>query len=511
MNFLKPCLWCCIAALGLTAVCAQSLTPEQEKEAREALRRALDQAQPSAPIERKAAEKARKQAEAKQKKEAKQAADEKRRMERRAKDNARSATAAPAPIETPRSGSKPESARDAEARAKAEIKAKAESEARRIAAQQQTSNSPPGIAASDEAVAREALRKQLEQPTTRSVGSPVTNPASVPPPAESARRPIVIQTTPAGDPKPANNSDPVAREALRKQLDSPTPAAKSRYGSDLDAEKLARERAKIEADSQRRAKREADRIMAERARATEDAGRKSASVSPPASLPRASVSPGAPEPARVAPQAVVEKPAVTAVPRPVSSAPPSETPTKIATAEGSGSQRKVEAPRAEPMANPVRPALSAAEEATAREALRKKMEEMDSTASVTSDRNTPSATPSASNAKMKAESKSKADADRKAKKEAEAKAAAERKEQTRMERKRQEEAKVSASSKAKPAQKPASATDVKPSQNQASPPATSNVPSSKSQRLSALLDAYRHDQITPAEYHQQRAKILAEP
>ena len=33
----------------------------------------------------------------------------------------------------------------------------------------------------------------------------------------------------------------------------------------------------------------------------------------------------------------------------------------------------------------------------------------------------------------------------------------------------------------------------------------------KQQRLSELLDAYKRDVIAPPEYHQQRARILAEP
>jgi hypothetical protein len=42
-----------------------------------------------------------------------------------------------------------------------------------------------------------------------------------------------------------------------------------------------------------------------------------------------------------------------------------------------------------------------------------------------------------------------------------------------------------------------------------SPP--SAVPAAKEQRLQELLRKYRADQVTPEEYHQQRAKILAEP
>ena len=43
------------------------------------------------------------------------------------------------------------------------------------------------------------------------------------------------------------------------------------------------------------------------------------------------------------------------------------------------------------------------------------------------------------------------------------------------------------------------------------PAVPSNLATSKSQRLAELLEKYRHDQLTPAEYHSQRAKILAEP
>lgn len=42
------------------------------------------------------------------------------------------------------------------------------------------------------------------------------------------------------------------------------------------------------------------------------------------------------------------------------------------------------------------------------------------------------------------------------------------------------------------------------------PPATAS-PNSKEKRLADLLEAYRNDQITAAEYHRQRAKVLAEP
>jgi hypothetical protein len=37
------------------------------------------------------------------------------------------------------------------------------------------------------------------------------------------------------------------------------------------------------------------------------------------------------------------------------------------------------------------------------------------------------------------------------------------------------------------------------------------ISAEKQQRLQDLLQKYRADQITPEQYHEQRAKILAEP
>jgi hypothetical protein len=45
----------------------------------------------------------------------------------------------------------------------------------------------------------------------------------------------------------------------------------------------------------------------------------------------------------------------------------------------------------------------------------------------------------------------------------------------------------------------------------AAPEATSGISLSKEQRLADLLQRYRADQITPLEYHTERAKIIAEP
>ncbi len=46
--------------------------------------------------------------------------------------------------------------------------------------------------------------------------------------------------------------------------------------------------------------------------------------------------------------------------------------------------------------------------------------------------------------------------------------------------------------------------------NKAAMPVTL-APGSKEQRLADLLEMYKSDQISPAEYHNQRAKIMAEP
>jgi hypothetical protein len=51
-----------------------------------------------------------------------------------------------------------------------------------------------------------------------------------------------------------------------------------------------------------------------------------------------------------------------------------------------------------------------------------------------------------------------------------------------------------------------------PSANQTPAPSTQSTgPKTKQQRLNDLLDQYKADKMTPAEYHAARAKILAEP
>jgi hypothetical protein len=42
-------------------------------------------------------------------------------------------------------------------------------------------------------------------------------------------------------------------------------------------------------------------------------------------------------------------------------------------------------------------------------------------------------------------------------------------------------------------------------------PDTAGGPKTKQQRLMDLLELYKADKLTPAQYHAERAKILAEP
>ena len=63
--------------------------------------------------------------------------------------------------------------------------------------------------------------------------------------------------------------------------------------------------------------------------------------------------------------------------------------------------------------------------------------------------------------------------------------------------------------KPEPAEKTASVKGA-PAFTPMEPPA-SPVSSDKATRLAELLRKYKADEITPEEYHQQRAKILAEP
>src|SRR5260221_9402247 len=68
----------------------------------------------------------------------------------------------------------------------------------------------------------------------------------------------------------------------------------------------------------------------------------------------------------------------------------------------------------------------------------------------------------------------------------------------------------------KSASAPPPAPDVKAATSKGSETKTgeaiaSPISATKQQRLMQLLDAYRKDQLTPAQYHQERAKVLAEP
>jgi len=86
-----------------------------------------------------------------------------------------------------------------------------------------------------------------------------------------------------------------------------------------------------------------------------------------------------------------------------------------------------------------------------------------------------------------------------AQKEAAAKAENERKAQAQMEKQRREDEKRAA--------KLGAGRPLPP----LGPAPESRLPKSKNQRLAELLERYRRDELTPADYHAQRGKILAEP
>ncbi len=63
----------------------------------------------------------------------------------------------------------------------------------------------------------------------------------------------------------------------------------------------------------------------------------------------------------------------------------------------------------------------------------------------------------------------------------------------------------------KPAKTEVLKTDVVYPTTTVSAPSSAPAPSSKAQRLDELLRLYKADQITPSDYHEQRARILGEP
>jgi hypothetical protein len=465
MKFLKLCLWCCIALFGVSAVCAQTSAPDQERQMTEALRKALDQSQPSFDAKARA-----KQAEMeKLLVQERNAAEAQRRSETSRVNGEAAGTIADA-----------QARHEAENRAKADMKAKAEAEARRMVEQQRITASQAAAAsalsANQEAAARAALRTQNERtdvndPAASRVSDRI--PAATPLPAESANASAVIQTpVPRGESQLPPDQESAAREALRKSLEqpaAPVPSAKPSPNSDVDASKLARDRARAEAESQARAKREADRIIAERTRRSEEISRSpTPALGTPA--PAAATSSddaavrealrraleGAEKTPAPAKPPVQPPPAESSKPAPSAVAPP---PPSVAPAEPA---RPVQTPPAPAIPAPAE-ALSNADDAALREALRKTMEEGE-----------------AAGAAIATSQSSKAQTERRAKQETKA--------------------------------EPRATASEQRSKESTTPTAISPAaPKSKAQRLAELTEAYRRDEITPAQYHQERAKILAEP
>src|SRR6185503_642588 len=133
----------------------------------EALRKALDQSQPS--FDAKVAERARKEAEAKagKKARAKQAEMEKLVQERNAAEAQHRSETSRVNAEVAGTVADAQARHEAENRAKADMKAKAEAEARRMVEQQRiaASQAPAAsaLSANQEAAARAALRIQNER------------------------------------------------------------------------------------------------------------------------------------------------------------------------------------------------------------------------------------------------------------------------------------------------------------------------------------------------------------
>jgi hypothetical protein len=130
-------------------------------------------------------------------------------------------------------------------------------------------------------------------------------------------------------------------------------------------------------------------------------------------------------------------------------------------------------PTAPTVSTPTQPAIP-------RDVLRKKMEELEAAAPVEPTRPVEASRPD----------------DR----EAEARAKAERKAQAEAEKRRREDERRATARTATPT----------PSAPQ-TPAVESRFPKSKAQRLAELLEKYRRDEITPAQYHAERARILADP
>jgi hypothetical protein len=147
-------------------------------------------------------------------------------------------------------------------------------------------------------------------------------------------------------------------------------------------------------------------------------------------------------------------------------------------------------------------ALTPANDAATREALRRKLDEGDpyppakTTAPITTPTVAPIvSTPPATAADVSTEQqRKKAEAEAKAIIDAEKKAAADAEKQRKKEEKQL-------------ARKGAPVAPIVPP----GPLVESKFAKSKSQRLAELLEKYRRDEVTPTQYHDQRAKILAEP
>ena len=164
------------------------------------------------------------------------------------------------------------------------------------------------------------------------------------------------------------------------------------------------------------------------------------------------------------------------------------------------------------------PPASKPQETTASKTELKKQEEANAKARKEADKKA-KADAEAQQKAEKAEKKKQAEAEAKARKETEKQAQAEAAEKRKAEKdekailERHTEAQAKSKAK-KPAPEPAKPKEkVERGQQVMKPIEAPPVPLSadKQQRLAELLQQYQKDQLSPEQYHQQRAKVLAEP
>jgi len=416
MKFLRLCLWLLIAAFSASPLLAQqTLTPEQQKQVADALRKALDQPPAAAPV-------------------------------------------AP-PAETP----PPKPSIPAKPAASPAVKAPLVSAPPAVTPAPHAPVSQT-LPADQSAAAREALRRALDQPTA---------------PAPAA--PVVTKSVPPAETKAAEQSNADAKakaDAEKKRL--------------AEEEKRAMEQQKqAEARRQTEQQRAAAKATAAAAPVAAPSPAEPAAPALPAgqsaaareALRRALDQAASPAPSNVAPKAsaAAEVKPTAPTPAPV-----------VQTSPAIVSESKAAPVVAIAPSEPVAPALPAGQSAAARDALRRALDQP------------PGAAPSNVAPKLPATAEVKAAVPP-------AVPAETKTPEITSEELPSLPPKEAAAARAALRSKMDQFQDNGLPALPLGPVVESSLPQSKAQRLAELLSLYRADQISPAEYHSQRAKVLAEP